>query len=43
MNSFTLIFQKPLFTLSAGFGTSSFLRLPRYQRAGPSTSLDESC
>jgi len=24
----------------AGIGTS-FLRLPRYQRAGPSTSLDE--
>jgi len=26
---------------SAGFGTSLVQRLPRYRRAGPSTSLDE--
>jgi hypothetical protein len=25
----------------AGIGTSVFQRLPRYRRAGPSTSLDE--
>ncbi len=31
----------PWFTGSAGIGTCCFQRLPRFQRAGPSTSLDE--
>jgi hypothetical protein len=29
------------YAVSAGFGTSVFVWLPRFRRAGPSTSLDE--
>ena len=38
---FTSSSRKPASAVSAGFGTSAFLWLPRFRRAGPSTSLDE--
>jgi len=33
--------RKSAYAVSAGIGTSIFLWLPRFLRAGPSTSLDE--